>query len=60
MNEAQILFATRDAAGWARINRPEHLNCINSDLLDELDLALNRLEGPSAFNPKRKPAFLGR
>ncbi|MFF0544952.1 enoyl-CoA hydratase [Nocardia thailandica] len=45
---ATILVETRGRVGWITLNRPEALNALNAQVLDDIIAALDRFEGDGA------------
>lgn len=49
MSYSNILVETHDAVGLVRLNRPQALNALNSDLISELNSALTAFEANSGI-----------
>jgi enoyl-CoA hydratase len=49
MSYATILVETHDRVGLIRLNRPQALNALNAELMGEVGMALDRLEGDPAI-----------
>jgi enoyl-CoA hydratase len=45
-----ILIEVTDAVGWLKINRPESLNVLNSDVVESLEYSLHNLEQDTTVN----------